>query len=696
MKVNYIKGAAGAGKSTALKDLVISKLKGSDRATILTFTKSDSVDMNNKLQDRANILACTMASLCWRISHRGEYTKYNYGRQLIIDEEGTKANYLPPIFCGIQEQETESGIKLEGEPKKPKNNYELFKYQKLKISYPYEYKQDGIILNPVYKNILEKRLDRDKLTPDEDAIYKLWTEQARPLGFTIIDEALYYSLYEANLKEVAEYDKYIDDNTEKERIIKKHKLAFLSHCNLLAIDEAQDMNRWELALIEKIIKEYSIKEVIICGDPNQTIYQKLRSADSCLTKWAETKTQNPIILKYNYRATQELTDFPDNLINDNLYIEGVEEIPRRTSKVKHIQDSLICEPHDSLPQPILKYTYEAMQKFIDNKINSIAILAHSMGVLHSCIKVLDINCIPYKINTTGGRHKHGKLLKDTKGFHRLTPNNFYNIAVLYDKELDTDGDDISVDRVLACLSLFKGIGLNIGKKYGLTRDGEPYEEECIEVIEGYSSGGYMPIEKLVKNIFETSSRRPNYNKEIWKDYDLKFLEPLTIPESIKDGTPSLIDTPLKNSEVGMAFWEAVAMGDTEVLKNRHLHRHVLGVNLFNLNKSYYDQKVISFGWDYNKFNELINNPIIMSNIYQFKGKESDFVIATSFAFNSIAKITPLESVRLAYTLISRARKYMRLLTASSLTTDFYNNWHILNLYGSKNKIQNKMEHNKIL
>ena len=69
----------------------------------------------------------------------------------------------------------------------------------------------------------------------------------------------------------------------------KFTIKYSSNINLLLIDEAQDLNPCQFAIINTQIKLYNTT-VVLVGDPNQAIYQFRGASDIHFTLWQAEET----------------------------------------------------------------------------------------------------------------------------------------------------------------------------------------------------------------------------------------------------------------------------------------------------------------------------------------------------------------------------------------------------------------------
>ncbi len=635
----YIFGPAGTGKTTKLVGELKSRLKDDEVSTVLSFTKKDAQDISDRAND--SVQGYTLASIYWRVAYLGLFDKKpkRFGGHI----------YYPPLFLGMSQDE----ILADEEEKELENINVKYMFDSLDLELNYPLQKDEYsnseVLSPVWDQIILKVLknEKHKLNKEEENIYNKWLRVSNMYGFMLPEEALAYALYDADLTALAIKDANVRDEVEV-----FEKLSFLKNSKILAIDEAQDINSYEMQLIQKMLQCYRIKELIVCGDPNQTIYGDLKGANDGLIKWAEKDANKIIVLTTNYRSSLPIDKFNDSIINSHAHIEGIAEIKEKKSVRIEREPAILYYESDSRFQMCEPFIDEAIEKRKKGDIKSIALLAHSLYIFGETQQLLNNIAMPFQIKTQRGRTMNSSLLHSIKKNDILCKNNFFNYSVLKDVNLNTDGSMVHKDRVLAIYGLCKSLGLS---RISIDDKGS-----FLACLLGYKDDEYINTRELVRTIYDSAGRMGGYEPEVWEEYDLEKCEPLMKIEE-ENGSVSLFSTPIKNSDIAISFWRAVGSGDTTVLNNKSIHRIRSSDSTLLIAKSIYEKKVEMEGWDYKEFCSFIDTPMIMSNIHQFKGNEADYVIACTHAFKKLIESDMLSQLRLFYVMCSRARDYLRLV-----------------------------------
>ncbi|VEU79589.1 ATP-dependent helicase [Haploplasma axanthum] len=151
-------------------------------------------------------------------------------------------------------------------------------------------------------------------------------------------EILSFSLYDINLKQglkpkrYDDYEKYKNENSILDfndleykalEIIKNKKITY----NYILIDEFQDTNSLQYQIFISLINKNT--QTFVVGDPDQSIYG-FRGADfTIINKFIKKYDSSVIILKNNYRSTNEIVKSANSLIDFN-----VNRISKKLSVIK--------------------------------------------------------------------------------------------------------------------------------------------------------------------------------------------------------------------------------------------------------------------------------------------------------------------------------------------------------------------------
>lgn len=177
--------------------------------------------------------------------------------------------------------------------------------------------------------------------------------------------------------------------THNEGVANLYRKAYSFVC----IDECQDLNKLQYFLLKSLCGN-AIKNVMMVGDPNQSIYGFNGSAPSFMQKDFVTDFQaKEITLDENYRCSKSVIEASNKLMGlkveaKNYVIEGVFEVhPTDTEReesefvVNKIKELISLESHDDIEGVI---TYD-----------KISILARNKFVFKHIEKLLNNDGIPY-------------------------------------------------------------------------------------------------------------------------------------------------------------------------------------------------------------------------------------------------------------------------------------------------------------
>lgn len=177
--------------------------------------------------------------------------------------------------------------------------------------------------------------------------------------------------------------------TNNEVVANLYRKAYSFVC----IDECQDLNKLQYFLLKSLCGD-AIKNVMMVGDPNQSIYGFNGSASSFMQKDFVTDFQaKEITLDENYRCSKSVIEASNKLMGlkveaKNYVIKGVFEIQPADTEiveaefvVNKIKELIRIESHDDIEDII---TYE-----------KISILARNKYVFKNIEEQLQVNGIPY-------------------------------------------------------------------------------------------------------------------------------------------------------------------------------------------------------------------------------------------------------------------------------------------------------------
>lgn len=204
----------------------------------------------------------------------------------------------------------------------------------------------------------------------------------------------FYKLYQKELEKNGFYDyedmiNWVVDEMETNRDL---ALALQEHYQYILIDEYQDSNNAQIALVKNLTSFYGNKaNVFAVGDPNQSIY-RFQGASDYNIKWFKKhfKKTQVIDLKTNYRSSQNLID------KANVLIES-----------KQKSKSLLANTNQKGRFNLIEYENQnlevsniaiAIKNLIKNKTKAsdIAILVRQNNQINNYLEAMAKQNIPYQ------------------------------------------------------------------------------------------------------------------------------------------------------------------------------------------------------------------------------------------------------------------------------------------------------------
>lgn len=156
----------------------------------------------------------------------------------------------------------------------------------------------------------------DSRTKDLAERYIKYKEENRLIDFDDILLITYKALMEEDYQQKYQYSSY----------------------KWIQVDEVQDLNPIQLAIIEKLVaKEY--ESVVYLGDERQAIYSFLGAKHDSIVSIKEKAGQNFFVLSNNYRSPMYLLDMLNNYAIYKLKVDA--SLLPRTSNKQHIDDGLM-------------------------------------------------------------------------------------------------------------------------------------------------------------------------------------------------------------------------------------------------------------------------------------------------------------------------------------------------------------------
>lgn len=281
-RVRIIAGA-GSGKTRVLVNRYVYLVEelGIDPSNILcmTFTNKAAQEMKNRIaklvmSGNVNDFVCTIHGFCVKFL-RKEIYRIGYPKNFaIIDEEDSKA-LAKQVMEELGVERTTTTVK------KFLNDVHKFKNTTNKS---FE-----------YKSYLEKfLLPQASLTNDE---------KSEPYIKYIL---LQLKLFALDFTDLIHFTLYILVHFEDARKYWQNEL------NYIQIDEVQDCNALDWALIETFSEKYN--NLFVVGDPDQAIYEWRGGRTDLFIKF---KSDTDIVLNENYRSTPNILNVANSIISNN-------------------------------------------------------------------------------------------------------------------------------------------------------------------------------------------------------------------------------------------------------------------------------------------------------------------------------------------------------------------------------------------
>lgn len=392
-----IEASAGSGKTRVLTERVKKLLEdNSSKILAITFTNKASEELKERLEfeklKNKNVFIGTFHSFC----------------QSILESRFKLLGFqkMPHVF----EDESDRIEIVEDVIKSIPYFTELYK------------KKDAKQRNSYKAKILEfiSQVKRDLVDPEE-----LLTEDAEEEQFLLL-----FNEYQDNLRSnnAIDFDdlillvyKLFENNPAVQSLYSK---SF----NYIFIDEGQDLNKAQYFLIKSLCGTL-IKNVMIVGDPNQSIYGFNGSSTEYMEKcFPNDFDAKKIVLEENFRSSREVIKASNKLMNLNIepvnyVIEGRFEIHGKSSEVD--EANFVVK---KINEMIQEKTHPDIEGEID--YNKISILGRNRFVFKYIEEIFVKNNIPHYF-------KSGNIgVKFETDFMKLL-DNYFRIKINPDDKIRT-------------------------------------------------------------------------------------------------------------------------------------------------------------------------------------------------------------------------------------------------------------------
>ncbi len=252
-------------------------------------------------------------------------------------------------------------------------------------------------------------------------------ERAKLWGDDLFYRDLYY-LYEAR-KTAAHCLDFDDLLVHTLELFKKNEIfkkVFQEHVRHVLVDEYQDTNKVQHALLKELTKDqgtFSLDSLCVVGDEDQSIYSWRGATVSNIINFSKDfPAARSITIERNYRSVQPILHIANEVIKHNAFRN-----PKRLYSGRDADDSvrmLTCQSGHQEGEAVALFLKMLRGH---SGINSAAILYRSHFQSRSLEEALIRHSIPYKI--MGGIQFYDRLeIKDMLAYMRLLVNPYDRLA----------------------------------------------------------------------------------------------------------------------------------------------------------------------------------------------------------------------------------------------------------------------------
>jgi DNA helicase-2/ATP-dependent DNA helicase PcrA len=234
-----------------------------------------------------------------------------------------------------------------------------------------------------------------------------------------------YVAYQNQLKQnnAMDFDDLLNNTVKLLSDYEDVKFKWHNRFNYILVDEYQDTNKAQTALISLLVNEN--KNIFIVGDFDQSIY-KFRGADPTNFLVFEQIFEKPkvIILDQNYRSVQNILDGANAVIKNNF-----------SKQTKHLHSDFgpgkkikVISVEDEFTEA--NFIAEEIQKLYLSKIkySDIAVMYRTNGQSRLLESALSSEKIPYKV-VGGMRFFDRKEIKDALSYLRVVVNPTDSVSI---------------------------------------------------------------------------------------------------------------------------------------------------------------------------------------------------------------------------------------------------------------------------
>ncbi len=460
----YVKASAGSGKTRVLTERIRHLLtKTKKKILALTFTNKAGEEIRTRLTETSDIKSRlfigTFHGFC-------RYVLENHGSSIGLSK-------MPHIF----ENDSDRLELIEQAINQTPTYSQQYKEKSSKDKNLYRYNTLDFIAKVKRELIPDEELIKHTNNEDMVLLYQNYQDILRSQNAIDFDDLLLLT-----------YKLFIN----YPQISSLYRRGFHTIC----IDEAQDLNNAQYKLLLALTNNAEHKNVMMVGDPNQSIFHFTGSSSDYMDKeFAKDFSPKVFELSENYRSSKAVLDAANKILpkSKNTSIMALEG----KFKLKS------CEDENEEAQCVIKRIHKLIKKQseddIEGKITyeTMVVLARNKYVFNPLEKALKEAGIPFNYKMTPGAVKfESKLMKifDLAFRIRINPQDILHRERL-DNLVNPNNEiiDEDVKQILDITTSLKDDGSNLKKLF------ETFRDNITLTDEDEKSMFYHDIDELVKH-----------------------------------------------------------------------------------------------------------------------------------------------------------------------------------------------------
>jgi len=316
---------------------------------------------------------------------------------------------------------------------------------------------------------------------------------------TVADLKNVYMLYNQKLKDLC-----LIDYNDQESILKyiaEYYPTLIEEKGLehIVIDEAQDSNPRQIAIIKSMINCPTFKSLLFVGDDAQAIFAFRGATSYNLINFFKLlgKKGEDFNLTENFRSTNEITSVANDIVNMN------------TNGFTKLMTGKRDNPNNIEPQYLLTFTlYETVAKMIEAKIdagvkpNDIAFIAMKNSELQKMAEQLSSHNIPYITINPEPMLKNRYVVSGIHYLRFFKELDQYDATIYLNGKIDNFSEKSEAEREFIFDDLLANTS-DLREEYYNTND-----SSCIlKVLEELSNDEiYMEFFDKIKDLFERDNK----------------------------------------------------------------------------------------------------------------------------------------------------------------------------------------------